>query len=219
MTSIKLSERLQTIADLCEAGILIDVGTDHAYLPCYLVQEGKCPRAYASDLREGPLERAKAHIAEYGLEGKVIPLLGAGLQKAPKDAEIVVISGMGYDNVKEILEAADITRYRQFVIQINRHTEFLRQYLSDHRYTITKERLVREDGRDYEIVSFTPDEGRPLSEEEILFGPCLLQDKSPEVGQYFRDLWEKEKKIAAVSGKGSSRRRADLLEKIIKERE
>ena len=219
MTSIKLSCRLQTIADLCEAGILIDVGTDHAYLPCYLVQEGKCPKAYASDLREGPLERAKAHIREYGLEGKVIPLLAAGLEKAPNDVEIVVISGMGYDNVKEILDAADISKYKQLIIQINRHSEFLRQYLSDHRYTITEERLVREDGRDYEIVCFTPEEGRQLSEEEILFGPCLLKDKSPEVEAYFRDLREKEKKIAALSGKETSRRKADLLDKILKERE
>ena len=69
---MELSKRLQAVADLVTAGyITADVGTDHAYVPICLVREGRIPCAIASDVNIGPLERAREHVCENGLEDKI----------------------------------------------------------------------------------------------------------------------------------------------------
>ena len=60
---VKISNRLMTAAALVTQGYtLADVGTDHGYIPIYLLQQKKIPAAIAMDINEGPLERAKEHI-------------------------------------------------------------------------------------------------------------------------------------------------------------
>ena len=76
----ELSKRLQAVADLVTPGMrLVDVGTDHAYIPIYLTQNGLVPSAIAMDINKGPLERADAHILEHGLDGKIVTRLSDGL--------------------------------------------------------------------------------------------------------------------------------------------
>ena len=88
-----ISKRLLQIADLVEENkAVFDVGSDHALLPCFLVEKGICPKAYAGEIAEGPLESGKQNIIRHGLEGKVIPVLSDGLDNAPDDVEIVIIA-------------------------------------------------------------------------------------------------------------------------------
>ena len=62
---VRISDRLRTVAHMCEKGAVVaDIGTDHGYLPIYLVQEGIAPSAIAMDLRKGPLDKAKKHICD-----------------------------------------------------------------------------------------------------------------------------------------------------------
>ena len=76
----ELSKRLQAVADLVTPGMrLVDVGTDHAYIPIYLTQNGLVPSAIAMDINKGPLERADTHILEHGLDGKIVTRLSDGL--------------------------------------------------------------------------------------------------------------------------------------------
>ena len=82
MNGISLCPRLQMAADFVRAGVSVaDIGTDHAYLPVYLVLSGKCPRAIASDLREMPLENARQTIRRYHLEDKITACLSDGLDE------------------------------------------------------------------------------------------------------------------------------------------
>ena len=78
--TIQLTPRLRMVADLLPRDVvLVDVGTDHAYLPAVLLLEGKIRGAIAADLRPGPLNRARATVEEFGLEGKVKFCLCDGL--------------------------------------------------------------------------------------------------------------------------------------------
>ena len=78
--SVALDERLRTVASLVRRGTVVaDIGTDHAYLPVYLVQKGICPAGIAADLRSGPLAAARAHVAEVGLTDRIALRLGDGL--------------------------------------------------------------------------------------------------------------------------------------------
>ena len=53
---------LSALPYLTRGGSCIDVGTDHAYLPIYLVSEGIVSRAMACDINKGPLESAKERL-------------------------------------------------------------------------------------------------------------------------------------------------------------
>ena len=107
-----LSPRLRMVADLVPTGIrLADVGTDHAYLPTALLQEGKIPFAVAADLRQGPLASAKATVRRAELEGKVAFRLCDGLRGIrPEEVDGVAIAGMGGETIASILAAAPWTR-------------------------------------------------------------------------------------------------------------
>ena len=110
---MELSKRLQAVADLVTAGCRVaDVGTDHAYIPIALVQEGRIPGAVAMDVNTGPLERARLHVAENRLEEKIELRLSDGLAAlSPGEADSVVIAGMGGGLVIRILtEGAQTVR-------------------------------------------------------------------------------------------------------------
>ena len=111
---IELSPRLRMVAGLVPPGSrLADVGTDHAYLPAALIQEGTIPAAIAADLRQGPLNRAKTTVRECELTGKVAFRLCSGLEGIrPEEADAVAIAGMGGETIAEILAAAPWTRER-----------------------------------------------------------------------------------------------------------
>lgn len=107
---MKLSKRMQRLASLVtEGNRLADVGTDHGYIPIALVQEGKIPHAIAMDVNAGPLSRAIEHIRESGLSTYIETRQSDGLAGLlPKEADTVLIAGMGGMLTVRILEGADI---------------------------------------------------------------------------------------------------------------
>ena len=99
---MKLSKRLETVASFVPKGSNIaEIGTDHGYVPIYLVREGLAEHAVAMDVRKGPLERAKAHVAEAGLENRIDVRLSDGLTGLkPGEADCVVIETMRKEDGK-----------------------------------------------------------------------------------------------------------------------
>ena len=78
---MELSKRLQAVADLVSEGLIVaDVGTDHGYIPIYLLETKKCEKAIAMDINKGPLLRAKEHIAEHGLTQNIQVKLSDGVK-------------------------------------------------------------------------------------------------------------------------------------------
>ena len=113
---IQLSKRLNAVAELLVHGIdqleleqpvLADIGTDHAYLPVYLVQKKVVKKAYAADVRKGPLLHAKEHIEQYGLgEYRPTRLSDGGESFVPGESEVAVIAGMGGGLMQKILSGS-----------------------------------------------------------------------------------------------------------------
>ena len=112
MRPIELTPRLQAVAGLVPRGArLADVGTDHAYLPASLLQQGVIDTAVAADLRPGPLDRARATAERYGLTEQISFRLCDGLSGIlPEEADTVVIAGMGGETIAAILSAAPWVR-------------------------------------------------------------------------------------------------------------
>ena len=105
---MQLSARLEAVASCVKPGrIIADIGTDHAYLPCALIERGVAVKAYACDIAPGPLKRAQNTIAQAGLQRQIIPILTPGLQDVPAEVQTVIIAGMGWISAREILEQAE----------------------------------------------------------------------------------------------------------------
>ncbi len=186
-----LSPRLLQIAVMVERNkIVFDVGSDHALLPCFLVENRICPKVYAGEIAEGPYGKVKETVAKKQLEGLVVPVFSDGLAKAAEDVDIVVIAGMGYHTIRHILDQCDVCRYQYFLVQANNNVELLRRYLSEHFYTIEDEKVVY-DGFYYQIIRFSADLHDPYTEKEIKYGPILLQRRDEVFLAYLKDLKEK----------------------------
>ena len=156
-----ISDRLAAIAYMIDKNkVVFDVGSDHGLLPCFLVESGIAKKAYAGDIAEGPLNNAKENIEKRGLKDKVIPVLSDGLAKANDDVDVVVISGMGYHTIKHILDSCDVSKYQYFLVQSNSDVDLVRQYISEHMYTIEDERIIY-DGFYYQIIKFSADMHEP----------------------------------------------------------
>lgn len=149
MNGISLCPRLQMAADFVRAGVSVaDIGTDHAYLPAYLVMTGKCRRATASDLRAQPLENAKQTIRRYHLEGRITTCLSDGLDAIdPGEAEDIVLAGMGGELIASLLARTPWLRdgQKQLILQPMTHAEDVRRFLYENGFAILAENAVRED--------------------------------------------------------------------------
>ena len=180
-----LSKRLLIIASLINKDdVIYDVGTDHGLLPCFLMENNLCKKAYAIDNKEGPINKCKENINKYHLEGKVIPKLSNGIDDIEKDVTTVIIAGMGFYTLKEILDNKDLSNKR-FIVQINKNIYEFRKYLSDNNYKIINEEVVFDDFF-YVIIEFTSEKGDKLSFEELHFGPILIKKKTDEYIDYLQ---------------------------------
>ena len=205
---LELTPRLQLLADWVPQGArLADVGTDHGYLPVWLSLQGRLTSAIASDLRKGPLEHAKETGRIYGAQN-IDYRLGNGLAGiGPEEADVIVIAGMGGENIASILEAAPWTADGAHTLLLAPHTkaEELRRYLMDHGYVILKEELVYDRGTIYPIMEVTAGQ-MELSVGQLWGGAKLLND--PLGDQY---IIEKIIRLfGAVAGLNRSERPADL---------
>ncbi len=150
---IKLSKRLQAVADLVTEGSRVcDVGTDHGYIPIYLVGVHKIPSALAMDVNEGPLLRAKEHIAAQNMTDAVSTRRSDGLKALmPDEVDSVVIAGMGGGLMIRILEegAEKLATVRELILQPQSDIALVRKYIRTHGFAIVAQDMVYEDGKYY----------------------------------------------------------------------
>ena len=195
MNEIKLSKRLKAVADYVDKGArLADIGSDHAYLPTYLVQKNEVEFAVAGEVVKGPFEIAKNHVAQANLKENIQVRLANGLAAIENVDKIdtIVIAGMGGILISEILEAGKgkLSSVKRLILQANNHGDTLRQWLIEHQFVIKSEQILLEAGKFYEIIVAEPttNENPVLSANDLLFGPFLSKEKSV----IFQQKWQKE---------------------------
>lgn len=195
---MKLSKRLQAIADLMikykQGDILADIGTDHAYLPCYLIEQGIFQKAYACDIASGPINASIETIHNYQLEKQVIPLLGSGMNPIiDKKIDMISICGMGGKLTIDILdEHFDYIDHQRLILQSNVGLELLREYLLTHHMKILDEGIVKDAHHIYEIIICEKtDDVICYDERDLYFGPCLRQHKT----DLFYEKWQRQLEI------------------------
>lgn len=221
-TIIKLSPRLQAVAELVKPGLkLADIGTDHAYLPIYLIQQGKSPSAVAIDIHRGPYESALKQVALQGLEDKISVILGNGLEPLQhRQVDVVVLAGMGSATMIEILEAKPelVLKLQQLVLQPMVGVGQMRKWLVENGWAINNEILVKDDGFIYTVLSALPGEQSISDWLTLELGPILLKEKPPLLKDYISKMLSDYENVlinlAQTQSQEVKQKRLDLLEKI-----
>ena len=150
---INLTERLSAAASLVKGGgIVADIGTDHGYLPIYLIQSRKIERAIAADIGEMPLENARKSVVQYGLTDKIELRLSDGLNSfRENEVDEIVFAGMGGTLIAEKLKETPWIKNEElhFVFQPQSRAEDLREFLFVNGFEIGKEIATHEGNRFY----------------------------------------------------------------------
>ena len=146
---MELSKRLTAVAGLVTEGASVaDIGTDHGYIPIYLIEQNLSPKVIAMDINKGPLERARIHIAGYGMSDRIETRLSDGLAAVkPKEVEEMIVAGMGGGLVIHILEEGKqiVSTLKGCILQPQSEIQKVREYLVEHGFWFEAEDMVEED--------------------------------------------------------------------------
>lgn len=226
MNHEKLSLRLQRVAlHIPKESILADIGSDHAYLPCYAVTNHLCARAIAGEVVEGPYQSALKQVKETGLQARIDVRKGDGLDVLEVDeATSVTIAGMGGTLITSILERGKhkLAKVVRLILQPNVGASNVRIWLIENDWELKDEEIIEEDGKIYEIL--IAEKGNPLKPYEgnraqyIQFGPFLMkQHTSTFVKKWTHEKNHYAKIIEQMDASGNSSladKRNELLEQI-----
>lgn len=197
---MKLDPRLKAIADYVEKGDRVaDIGTDHGYIPIYLVETGKCTKVFATDVNRGPLKNARRIVKEQGFESFIELRLGNGLGPVLEEKlDKVIISGMGGLLIRDILsEGERLAEQEQvrFVLQPMVAQTELRQWLSEKGYRILSERLARDNRKFYEILLVEKGHEEIMDPLHYEIGKKLIEEKDPLLQDFINHKIEKYETI------------------------
>jgi len=203
---------MQAVADMVTpGGKVADIGTDHGYVPIYLMEQHKALHAIAMDVRKGPLARAGENIVRFGCVGEIETRLSDGLEKLePGEADTVIIAGMGGLLTVRILEAGlDVLKtVKECVLQPQSDLDKVRQFLHQHHFRIIQEKMLIDEEKYYTVMRVVHGDETPYTEAEDLYGRYLINDKNPVLLAYLRKQKAvKEKLLAALCGKDSEKSR------------
>lgn len=204
-----LSERLKTVAKMVTKGnIVADIGTDHGYVPIYLIENNICERAYAMDINEGPIDIARNNIEIRGLGEKIKTIKSDGMDKLEDFmAQSVIIAGMGGDLIVNILTRGEnIHGIEELILSPHRRVDLVREYLIVHNWEIIDEKMLVDGGKYYTVLrAKTTQKTTEYSEVEKKYGKILLGKKDKVLKQFLEKEYTKFEHILNTMKKSKSK--------------
>jgi len=215
---IRLSKRLKQIADFVPLGTVVaDIGTDHALLPSYLVQEKFVPTAIAVDVSAGPLEVAQKQVRSLLLADRISVRLGDGLQSLkPGEVQTVVIAGMGGATIRKILLRSPqvVNHLQRLILQPNIAAEVVRGWAIHNNWKIIDEEIVYEDERFYEIIVLEPGKMKIEDDVYLFLGPKLVEKFQLYLVDYLKSQKKGDEEILQQLGHSSSQAAREKAEAL-----
>jgi len=187
-----ISKRLELVASFVPQGaILLDVGSDHAYLPIELVERGQIKSAIAGEVVEGPYKSAVKNVESHNLKERIQVRLANGLAafEEADQVSVITIAGMGGRLIATILKEGleKLANVERLILQPNNREDDLRIWLQANGFQIVAESILEEEGKFYEILVVESGQMK-LSASDVRFGPFLSKEVSP----VFVQKWQKE---------------------------
>lgn len=182
--------RIKALASLVDKDSkLIDIGTDHALLPTYLYENEITKNVTGSDISSNALEFAKVNLEKHKLSDKIKLIVSDGFDNLDDEYDTAVISGMGTDTIKKILDRENLPK--KLIISSHKNVDKLRLFMNKKGYKITKEIIIKDNNIYYDIIKY--EKGK-----EILSNYDILVGKSND-SEYKLYVLDKYKKIYAKS--------------------
>lgn len=213
---MKRSKRLSTLCkELLPCTVFADVGCDHGYMAQYMLENSLCDRAYISDISEPSLEKARRLLSGYIQAGKVQSFCCAGLEQVPKDAEQVLIAGMGGEEIVGILKNGFFPS--RFVLQPMKNTEKVRRFLMGNGYSVLRD-YTFSDEKFYDVLC--AERGKKAREYDVLslrFGYDNIHFPGADFLLYLRTEQKKCDDRLAAAGRdipAVSEKRKELTEAL-----
>ncbi|MBL4933018.1 tRNA (adenine(22)-N(1))-methyltransferase [Clostridium paridis] len=226
---MELSQRLKCIIqNMNKCQSIIDVGTDHGYIPIHAVENGIVDFAIASDINKGPKEKAERNVRLLGLSDKIECRLGAGLNTVKeKEVEAVIMAGMGGNLIRDII-IQDINKVKYFkymILMPAQNPEILREFLYNNSFEIIKEDLCFEDGIFYEVFKVRYSEqaiNDNMDAFDYEFSPILIKDKHKLLKDFAESKISKYTAILSYindDSPGARIRKSEIEKKILRIKE
>ena len=219
---MELSKRLQAVADLVTEGASVaDIGTDHGYIPIYLMKNKIAKKVIALDINRGPLERARMHIIGHGLKENIETRLSDGLEKVlPKEVDTMIAAGMcGGLVIKILTEGKEVVdTLETLILQPQSEIGKVRCFLNEHGLRIVEEDMVEEDGKFYPMMKVIHGEKENYTICEYTYGKRLLEGRHPVLKKYLdREMTIKESVFSQLFKHQNSTSAAERMEELKKE--
>ena len=221
---MELSKRLYAVAGLVTEGASVaDIGTDHGYVPIYLIKNKIASKVIAMDINKGPLERAKMHIIGHGLKGQIETRLSDGLKKVnPGEVDGMIAAGMGGALVIKILEEskAVVDTLEFLILQPQSEISKVRKYLNKNGLVIIEEDMVEEEGNYYPMMKVIHGQPEEYKEYEYIYGKKLLEKKHPVLEKFLlREKYIQESIVEQLSKHIGSESAEQRTREILHERQ
>jgi tRNA (adenine22-N1)-methyltransferase len=191
-----LSKRLEAIANMVDQDdIVLDIGTDHGYLPIYLVSNQIIKLAVASDIKESPLKMALKNVDKANLKDKIKLVLSDGLEAITSYFNTLVIAGVGPRTIINVLnKGKNKIKGKTLILQSNVSSNLVREWLVSNNFKIIDEALVHEDNNYYEIIKAVNGK-QILTSSDLYLGPFIKKIKNETVINYFNLMHDKYSKL------------------------
>ena len=225
---VQLSTRLAAIASFVPRGShVIDVGTDHAYIPIYLVEEGLAVSCLATDINKGPLEKAQKNLAAHGICHVELMQTNGVEGIAPDKGDVLMISGMGGYLIVDILKRGQalIKNIKRMILQPQQDIVEVRKYLHTIGFEIVDETFVKDEDKYYTVIVAEPGKVKTYDKEyEYLYGKCLIEKKLPVFKEWIEMKLAKQEGIynalqsqdtpSAMARKGELEKEIQVLREV-----
>lgn len=217
----QLDNRLQLCASMVRNDCkLADIGTDHAYLPIWLVKKGIIEKAIAADIHLGPLQKAAFHIRRYSVGKQVDARLSDGLELVfPNEADDIVIAGMGGELISSIIEKTPWLKdpNKHLILQPMTSEPELRRYLSQNGFSVKQEQAVKDGEHVYTVMQaeYAPEQ----VQTDVLFPYIgILKADTTENRAYIERQYNRlQKRVNGLRQSGVSTNEADGLVEILEQ--
>lgn len=185
---MELSLRLQNIAENVSGDMLLDIGTDHAYIPIFLCKNKNIKKAIACDISKGSVKKAKENIEKYSLRDDIVAKVSDGFKNIDKNEGIsdVIIAGMGGMLIIDILKNRKnvVNNNINLILQPQKDIYFVRKYLHSEKFYIKNEKMIIDNEKYYNIIVAKNGIDEKYNENEYFFGKLLLKQKCKILKSY-----------------------------------
>jgi tRNA (adenine22-N1)-methyltransferase len=188
--------RIELLASLTKgSNLLLDLGCDHAYVLIDAIKRYDVKAGIASDISDGPLEKAKDSIIKSGLINKIKIIKSDGFKNINDNFDTCIIAGMGGILIKDILEEGiNKINNSKLILEANNNRDILRSFLYKNDFMIIDEYAIYDSNKYYEIIVCKKGK-QELSNFEINYGPILLQKRPDEFINYYKEKYDFLNKI------------------------